>query len=427
MKVKNSFYILSFISTIILLLHGCYAKKMSNHNLSGIYRKEGVEVKPDYCVYHIDEHTSQLYFRIDSKELLYMKQLSGDFGCNVVVHYNLKPGVESKEIIDSSSVAVLDVGPEDQEAKNIIGNLKVNAKSGAAYILEVILTDKNRNQEFISYIMLDKSNTNHYQNFFVTDENPLIPHFKNYANTKQQLQIKYEKNGANKLFVRYYNRNFPVAPPPFSVVGPKPLEYACDSLFTLNLTDSFTTTVTIPDKGFYHILADTNQKQGLTIFNYYSNFPEVSSAEQMIYPLIYITSKQEYEALLYSPNKKLAVEEFWLKIGGSKERARELIRKYYGRVADANKFFTSYLEGWKTDRGMVYIIYGPANSVYKTSSSENWTYGEENNLMSLTYTFVKTANPFTNNDYTIDRSSIYKDRWYRAVDVWRQGRIYLDN
>jgi len=36
---------------------------------------------------------------------------------------------------------------------------------------------------------------------------------------------------------------------------------------------------------------------------------------------------------------------------------------YYTRVAYANEHFRHYIDGWKTDRGMVYIIYGPPSAV----------------------------------------------------------------
>ncbi|MCB2203735.1 GWxTD domain-containing protein [bacterium] len=37
--------------------------------------------------------------------------------------------------------------------------------------------------------------------------------------------------------------------------------------------------------------------------------------------------------------------------------------EYYNRVAYANKHFRHHFEGWKTDRGMVYIIYGPPDYI----------------------------------------------------------------
>ncbi|CUS97606.1 GWxTD domain-containing protein [Candidatus Kryptonium thompsonii] len=39
------------------------------------------------------------------------------------------------------------------------------------------------------------------------------------------------------------------------------------------------------------------------------------------------------------------------------------MEEYYSRVKYANEHFGHYLEGWKTDMGMVYIIFGPPSSV----------------------------------------------------------------
>jgi hypothetical protein len=36
-------------------------------------------------------------------------------------------------------------------------------------------------------------------------------------------------------------------------------------------------------------------------------------------------------------------------------------------------------------------------------------------------------NPFTDNDYALERSGAYKQNWYTAVDIWRQGRAYLQD
>ena len=94
---------------------------------------------------------------------------------------------------------------------------------------------------------------------------------------------------------------------------------------------------------------------------------------------------------------------------------------------ESNKLFTSFQEGWKTDRGMIYIVFGAPNKVTKTKNGEIWTYGVSGNSASVVFSFLKIINPFTENDYYLERSESYKEPWYQAVDMWRQGRIYLDN
>ena len=61
-------------------------------------------------------------------------------------------------------------------------------------------------------------------------------------------------------------------------------------------------------------------------------------------------------------------------VRGNIDKARELIRIYYTRILYSNYYFTSYKEGWRTERGMIYTIYGPPDKVYKTSDGESWGY-----------------------------------------------------
>ena len=76
---------------------------------------------------------------------------------------------------------------------------------------------------------------------------------------------------------------------------------------------------------------------------------------------------------------------------------------------------------------MIFLIFGAPTSIYRTAISESWNYGEENNINSLQFSFTKVLNPFTDNDYTLERSVVYKQSWYTSVDNWRQGRTYLQD
>jgi GWxTD domain-containing protein len=179
--------------------------------------------------------------------------------------------------------------------------------------------------------------------------------------------------------------------------------------------------------GFYHVQIADSTKEGFTIFRFDESYPKVKSVSDLIEPLRFINSNAEYKALKESDVPKAEVDRFWLKLAGNPDRAKVLIQKYYSRVENSNQFFTCHTEGWKSDRGLIYLIFGPPNIIYKNTGSEHWIYGEENNPSSLAITFYKVENPFTDNDYRMDRSTIYKSSWYSAVDMWRQGRVYTDN
>ena len=115
---------------------------------------------------------------------------------------------------------------------------------------------------------------------------------------------------------------------------------------------------TLNYEGVYQFKLDTNSAEGLTLVTLES-YPKIQEVKQMIEPLAYLTTTPEYDALKKSTNQKLAVDNFWIDKAGNVDKARELIKVYYNRVFFSNFFFTSYKPGWKTDRGMIFIIYGP--------------------------------------------------------------------
>jgi len=123
-------------------------------------------------------------------------------------------------------------------------------------------------------------------------------------------------------------------------------------------------------------------------------------------------------------NQKLAVDNFWINTAGSIDKARELIRIYYNRVFYANYFFVSYKEGWKTDRGMIYIIYGPPDVLYKNDEEERWIYRNSKGTENISFTFRKVENPFTQNDFVLNRSDELDSRWGEAISSWRNGLIF---
>jgi GWxTD domain-containing protein len=149
-------------------------------------------------------------------------------------------------------------------------------------------------------------------------------------------------------------------------------------------------------------------------------FPEIYTPEQLRAPLKYITTNKEFDLLMASDQPKAAVDNFWLSKAGNEERAKSLIQKYYRNVEESNAYFTSYLEGWKTDRGLIYTVLGKPNYVYRSENTEEWIYGEPEHRNSLWFTFVKVKNPFTDRDYMLLRSPTFKDPWNITVQSWRR-------
>jgi len=77
--------------------------------------------------------------------------------------------------------------------------------------------------------------------------------------------------------------------------------------------------------------------------------------------------------------------EFWAKRDPDPKTPRnELMEEYYLRIAYANKNFSQYTEGWRTDRGMIFIRFGMPQSIDRHPFSTNnkpyeiWYYYDQN-------------------------------------------------
>jgi GWxTD domain-containing protein len=154
--------------------------------------------------------------------------------------------------------------------------------------------------------------------------------------------------------------------------------------------------------------------------------PLVRDLQLMIQSSRYITSRKEYERMINASDPKAALDAFWLSCGNEKEASATLIATYYGRVEEANRYFSGVHPGWRTDRGMVHIVFGVPNKVRRGSDSEWWIYGEEGSANALVFRFLHVEHPWDSEFYVLSRSIQFRSPWDRMVTNWRNGRIKAD-
>ncbi len=412
------------ICTFLFLSSCLGTKDLSVINLSGLYRSDDNIFNPEFLVTHQTDSTSELKVLLNTKEFLFSRQNDDHFMAFFTIQYRLAKGVESiNELLDSGSVSFQIT--EEEKNKQKIFEIPFRLPERSEMLLLVTIRDNQKNFKEDFYINIDNSVEQSRQSFSFTKKGEVYPSFKNYISNHDSIKIIYRNSSVKKLFVRAYTRTFPLAPPPFSYDVRDEFDYSPDFTFTYDLND--TGYLTLQQQGFYHFQADTSDKTGFTIYVYPGSYPVVSSPEKMIECVRYLTTKREYEEMKSNPNKKAIMDKFWLDLGGNSERTKLLIRKYYTRIKEANQYFSSYTEGWRTDRGLVYVVFGKPNTVYKSSTAESWIYGTPNNSLSINFFFTKVINPFTDNDFMLTREALLEGSWMRAVDVWRQGRVYNDN
>ena len=176
--------------------------------------------------------------------------------------------------------------------------------------------------------------------------------------------------------------------------------------------------------GLYIVQADTNQYYGLSFFVTKNRYPKFSKVADLISPLVYITTKSELSKLHKSPEKKKDLDRLWLALmSGNIKMAKRSIREYYRRVKLANKFFTTYKPGWKTDKGMIFIIFGNPTRVVRTRNKEMWTYAQSASFSDINFTFLRSPNQFVDDHYKLVRYPEYEQVWYPKIEQWREGKI----
>ena len=164
-----------------------------------------------------------------------------------------------------------------------------------------------------------------------------------------------------------------------------------------------------------------NKREYFTLKLVDESFPAYTSYTDLLPPLYYIADKNEQETLIANTNPRKVFETFWLSHIQSPEKARLAIKKYYQHVHLANEFFTTYKDGWKTDQGMVYILFGTPDKVYRKKRKEIWIYENEDEKTKIQFTFVRKYGLFNSSEYKLKRPKRYAGDWYRAKDLWRKG------
>ena len=83
--------------------------------------------------------------------------------------------------------------------------------------------------------------------------------------------------------------------------------------------------------------------------------------------VIYIISPEERSAFLQletNEEREQFIEQFWLRRSGNPDLPdNDFKEEHYRRIAYANEHYASGIPGWKTDRGHMYIVWGPPDEI----------------------------------------------------------------
>jgi len=236
----------------------------------------------------------------------------------------------------------------------------------------------------------------------MTDRDDLSTFFEIYSDTSRSLLIDYLILDENEIEINKMTKQVEVN------IGTTQVFNSLDSL-TLNL-GSYFLKVSIhdsSDKTFdYSIKSFVSRWYGVPL--------TITNLDKAIDQMIYIANPGDISYINDAPDRLEKAKRFvafWVKYDSNPSDAyNPVFNEYYSRVALANANFTAYsLEGWRSDRGMVFIILGPPDNIERhpfedyAKPFEVWQYYNLNR----SFLFVDN-NGF--NDYRLDPSTpLYGD------------------
>lgn len=430
---KNKYRLIILILMVatgggVALFYACsspYTVAGTRWNLGSIYNPSSSNIHPAFKVYHNSDNTSLLLVKLFPSELLFNQaNTAGQFISKVSVQVRTYEVENDNKLKLTDSITYYYTIKQENVGRRFLAQVPLKTEMGKRYQLRVVTRDQLRHDFNLRYIDVDKTSKFSEQNFNVTTKNN-IPYFSNVLTPNSIYKIQYRDPSYKYIYIDYYKEEAPLPRPAFAPGSDASIYQKPDSMYMLDYSPDLL--MEFQYTGVYHFRFDTTQPDGLTIVNFGKDFPKIKTPAEMIDPLAYITTTADYKDLKLHENNKLTVDNFWLNIGKSTGRARELIRIYYNRVYFANYYFSNDRPGWKTDRGMIYIVYGPPQNMKKSPAGETWVYYLKgpNNSIQFNFSFKPTA--FALDNFVLQRDNTQDWHWRDAVDSWRNGQIYLSD
>lgn len=159
-------------------------------------------------------------------------------------------------------------------------------------------------------------------------------------------------------------------------------------------------------------------------------FPAITSLDEMIDALRYIARENEWKQIAVAPTQeeqRRRFDEFWAGLLPNREAAARLLQTYYSRVEEANVLYSNHKAGWKTDFGMIYIVFGTPAYSDTHHVREMWYYFEQGGLLGRRlppFVFRRaTSYGFGGlfEHYILERDPDHEYEWRLRVDKWRDG------
>jgi GWxTD domain-containing protein len=281
------------------------------------------------------------------------------------------------------------------------------------------MTDKKTGIDYVYDVPLIQDYNFSTDGLTLYEEDGTTPHLQPFVSINQPLILTSILPYFSAVHCFYYSHQFDEAVPPMVIEDQRAAKsLTIDSVFSVRLDEKFT----LRKEGLYFFQKDSTTANGIAIRVQNEHYPLAKTFENVLAPLIYISTRSETDQIRSAPNQKEAFENYWIELVKIPKLASSTVRQYYEGVEGANFLFTSYKEGWKSDMGLIYTIYGPPNDVYKSEEIIDWVYNQDLTMPNIRFSFYRVKNVFSEHYYKLLRKKNYDKNWFKSVELWRKGK-----
>jgi GWxTD domain-containing protein len=421
-----------------MILFSCRTTQptIDSKDLSYLYNPTKSSIKPLYDILNETDESTVLSVKFFASELFFSEANPQGIPIAQILMtiklYNIDNGMTLKDTANLNLRII-----KDESRRDYVYRVPLRVEPGFNYVAEVKILDRLRLEVIQAFVNFNTLSVTNRYNFMARGHFGKNELFNPILHVNEFADLVYSRGPVDSLYISYYEPLRQIPYPPSMLLPEKTIDYDPDTVIAFAYSD--TLPLMFPKDGLYFCTVGRDLQDGFTFFNFGDKFPTMTTPEVMIEPLAYLASEDEMNEMRSSARPKMALDDFWLKCAGNVEKARELIRIYYTRILYSNYYFTSYKEGWRTERGMIYTIYGPPDKVYKATGGESWGYRKQEIRSSwggryhlkddyIWFNFRTREDKFSGNDFFLSRSETLVTFWDQAVASWRKGIVFrLDN
>ncbi|MGC8864387.1 MAG: GWxTD domain-containing protein [Bacteroidales bacterium] len=360
---------------------------------------------PTHVMISADSHDSVVVFiENDPERLPAVRRGPEDVNRTVRLSFGVFTDFKPSDISDTLSVRF--TYPLADPGKKPLEKIKLKAPWGKMYQLWI-----RPEGQATRFYRIDRSNSQADAEWLLTDEkaNPIL-NPEDFV--IQPFIIQPAEPSSNTIFIRRLEMNAYQPAPPFMETERR-CNPSISTVGQLSFDGSKTHPLILPRGGIYLIQTDTSREGG----KYLSIIDDKILDLITLYGLRFITTQEEYSDLIEG---RIDPWEFWESVAGSTQRAVQLSSAFRKLVVEACQLFSEDLPGALTDRGMIYLVFGPPAIVVTDLTTETWKYLPSGTSQMLVFDFDIHRSRLGINHYQLRRKSFYREPWLQAVERRRR-------